>query len=379
MSNINNSLAINALTFVFTFVLINNLAFSQKNYIVKNNKISSGLNLIKGTPSDNALHIIEKKKGATVMHFPNDITEYGFTDGSVFRSFKIKTNIDSSLYFFERIFKGAINIYYLKNKDVAHSFYITPNDIIPLKAIPKDKSDYKRFLSKYLKNCDDSWTSIENVTLSKNKLRKLFTNNELCKKGYLPRLRYGFKISSSLNKLSSQKRHQQLSIPAYDYFFARSISAYVNVPLSTTNFSFLIGLGFNQYKYSEAFTSYNLQLNILNLHNLDVDQTRLNLPIAFRYTFLNLKMSPFIEAGAVYSTQIKGSSTLVSDNSISLTESSTISNSQIGLSVGAGMIFKYNSNFSFFIQAEHKKFHPTQKQSGLLLIEDFSFSVGTLF
>ena len=115
------------------------------------------------------------------------------------------------------------------------------------------------------------------------------------------------------------------------------------------------------------------------LGNLDVDQTRLNLPIALRYTFLNLKISPFIEAGAVYSTRIQGSSTLLTDNSISLAGFSTISDGQFGLSAGVGVIFKYNSRFSLVLQTEYNKLYPTQKQNGLLLIDDISFSIGTLF
>lgn len=355
-------------------------AYSQTSFIATDSSVYTGEKIILGTEYENALYIkVKDKKGEITTYTANDLLEYGLKNGQIYRSFNVGSDGKNERYFFLRLFKGKYNIYYLPGSIKTNNFYITTNDSLSLVAIPNNREAYLDFLKAYIDDCPQATENIEHVELTKNSLTRFFMDYQTCSNSYLPRLRFGYKMGISYNKLNPTGTAEILTKPDYQFNSDFFLGAFVDIPIGTSNYSLITSPSFNNYASSIAFESLD------RTYDLIINEWRLNVPVLARLSFFNHRTVPFIETGPLYSVKLKGENTLFNysttgDNIyIELDEAPFIPTHQLGFSLGAGIILKYNSDYSFMFRAGFNKCYGIVKQKESLIVNDVSFTTGLMF
>ena len=84
----------------------------------------------------NALYCYVENKGAEIAYTPDRVSEYGFSDGRIYKAFTVNVNGQTKKYFFEKLTNGDITIWYIHLKGDIKRFYVDENDL--LKEIPQE-------------------------------------------------------------------------------------------------------------------------------------------------------------------------------------------------------------------------------------------------
>lgn len=349
---------------VFVFIVIGSNAYSQRtDFIATDSTINSGVKLIKATPQKNARFIRVRDNKGTLNYTPEDLQSYGFKNGQVFESHTLTMNGVQQNWFLRRVFKGKHSIYFLP-VDKQKKLFILPHDSLPMQEIPKQ--GLKEFLTKYVDDCEKSKINVRHVKLNENSIGRFFRDYQGCSSSSLPRVRYGFFAGLNVTGLSSNDADAVTSIPEYDQMVGFQVGFRVISPIGRSNFAFVTGPVFQNFKSSHEFEDNN------RAYDLVINQSRLNLPLMLRYTFHKLKSNPFIELGPGYSKFLYGRNTLYSyetiDDNILIDideNSAAIAEDQVGFSAHAGAIINYDANLSISCKIGFKKWYAVNSSESL--------------
>src|SRR5688572_9769045 len=187
---------------VIVVALFSHCSVSQDSYIATDSSMNTGMKIMEGGAKDNAQFIRVNVNGKIVRYTPDNLQEYGLKDGGSFHSFNISSNGVEKGYFFERLFKGRYSIYYLPDNMGSSTFYITPNDTIPLAGIPREKDQYINFLVDYVRDCPLAVKNAAHIKMTKNGLVRFFMNYENCSKSHMARFRYGINAGMAIVKFT---------------------------------------------------------------------------------------------------------------------------------------------------------------------------------
>ena len=335
---------------------------------------------MEGRPKENALFIRAKEGNKITKYSPDDLTGYQLKNGKTFRSFNVEINGQSKRYFFERLFRGKINLYYLNVESDVNKFYITESDSLPLLPIPEKSEELVEFFNRYVQNCPQAIRNIEHVKLERNLLKRFFRDYHNCSASPLPRLRYGFALGLAADKFASVEHGGILAIPNYKYDVGLFGGAFIDVPIGSGNLSLQPGIYFKRSGNSVAFDGFEVSYDLISSYS------SLTLPILLKYTFLSANNSPFLTIGPVFSRVVKKEILLYeyrlikNDVYIDFNDMPALANNQGGISIGGGMIFKYGSTHSLFGEFRFSKLHsifPQRKE--VLNVNEALLTFGMLF
>lgn len=339
---------------ILAIIIIPITTFGQTDYFLTDSTISSGIKLINGNKKNNFRFCQVKDGGENVKYSPDEITEYGFKDGRVYISKKIKLSDSFQKVFLECLNKGKINLYYY-NGDGLKTFFLE-KDSTSLIEIPKHNRDnisYNNQLLDLTSDCSAIADATKVVSYNKKSLTKLIERYDDCKRRPFPHLRYGLTAGYELAKLIPTSNHEIGYTNFFDYKYdgGFSIGLFIDNPILVSDFSLHSELYYSKhgYSYNELVADRDIDF-VANISSL-------KLPLLIRYTYPSNKFRPFLNIGAVFSYNFKNENlryeTTITENIIEINdikESSLIDDIQLGYCIGGGIECKLDFKHSLFFE-----------------------------
>jgi hypothetical protein len=353
------------------------VAFSQS-YIKTDSVIETGLQFEWENREQHAQIIRQKKNDEIKQYTAADITEYGLKDGRVYRSLSIVPN--GTKYFFQLLSTGKYNVYYLPASFLGDQYYIASDNNPTLTPLPGSRKLLRSALSEYVKGCGQALKNSRHVRKTNASLGRFFNDYEKCAQSYLPRPHIGLTFGVTFVKFKPREALPPVSSAKISRMNEISFGVFAEYPIRKSNISVATHPTIYNYNRWSYFASGE------NTHHLAFDVWRMSLPLIFRYTFLNKKMSPFVEAGPAVSYNLRENVRLytyhrVDDNVFIQLEQpqDLIPKTQLGLTGGMGMIARQNSKHGVMLQCRVNKFYVVHHQHGSLKSNEIVLTAGILF
>jgi len=361
---------------VFLISVIPSLLTGQHAYFSKSDSsIIFGFELIDGGHLSNSKFCLVKKGREINKYTADEVKEYGFKNGRIFKSFTLNLNNQTSRYFLERLVTGKIDLYYLKEMKGAERYYLAENESNELIEIPEIKDEYSLLFLTLVSNCPQAVDNIHFVKIRKDKLMRYFNSYNNCDSRAFPRFRYGFTIGISTTILSPVDKESVYSIPDYSRLWSITFGASVDIPVRTSNISFHPGIFYKQIGIAKAFKFENADKDLV------INCSTITFPLLFRYSILKDKISPFFQAGPVYSMQIRNKSTLYgyeTDNNdifINVINDPVLHRYMGGFAVGSGIV----SGKSWFGEISFSRIYNLGNKNNFLNFSEITLGIGRLF
>lgn len=152
--------------------LLSLASFGQRGYYVKDGKFFSGVQLINDPDINPNFCQINTRSGIKRLS-PQEVDEYGFNGGSVYKSFTIRLDSVSEEFFFKRLVKGKICLYTITVKGNRKKLFIQRKDSANLIELPKDKAQVREILRKYLSESPEAVEMISGLRNTERSIARL--------------------------------------------------------------------------------------------------------------------------------------------------------------------------------------------------------------
>ena len=368
--------------------LISSSLSGQKGYISTAEKTNYGLKIVDQGERKNS-EICKVDNGNKFSDYsPDELTEYGFNEKQVYRSFPIKGIDYEKRYFLELIIKSKVDIYFLRQEGGTIRYFLTEHDSSTLVEIPKAKEGYTALIGKYLQDCDKVTDNIQHIRLNKKSLARFFNNYGNCfnrPDRPLPKIKYGLILSFTESILSPVLMMDENYLSKNDRIYSPNFSfgASVDIPIFEGNLSLHSGLELKKTGASKSYISY---ISGETDYDMVINYSSVSLPVLLRYTWLRKGISPYLEGGTAYLRALKNEGQIYtysySGNNVFASSDDThlISNNLIGITAGTGIISGYGSRYSWFAEVRSCIF-PTLKlrDQNHVNLSDITFGIGFLF
>ena len=292
---------------------------------------------MKGTSRDNSQFIRLKRKNEEVKYYPEQLSEYGFKDGTVYESKSIPVSGQTKQVFLERLEHGKIDLYYYTEKGI--STYFLERDSTVFVEIKK-KEDFRKIISKYTEDFDWKANQVLLTKYNRKSLSKLISYYNSGRNKPLPFPRFGIiagynSVSLDISSSTSMAQLDNISFtPRSSILFG----VFGDMPIEMSDFSFNVGVNFSKSGFSVNSRDARSDVDVV------VNITSLNIPVLLRYTIPTLAWRPFINAGGIFSYHLRNESNIyqssINQNAITIDEvqqESLISESMLGYSFGLGL------------------------------------------
>jgi hypothetical protein len=256
-------------------------------------------------------------------------------------------------------------LYYYRGK-TTKTFY-WEKDSTKFYELPKYHKDhpeinFRKDLEYLTGDCENVRNATKLVSYNIKSLTKLVTNYNNCVLKPFQYFRYGLLLGYGLNKLetSTFKLNSTANINfKNEGDFLPGI--FIDYPIEMSNFSLHSDLYFtkNGYSYISNYTDKDLkQKNTAFVANT----TSINIPVLVRYTFPTMDVRPFLNAGLIYTYNIKNSTSIYTSTiyptyieTTEIDKTSHISKNELGISFGVGIEYVLNNKHSVFFELRHNK------------------------
>jgi hypothetical protein len=360
--------------FLLFFSILTSGLFAQRGYYSTKSTTFSGVKLSDG--GDLNFKVCQLK-GKDIHFTPEQIESYGFNDKRFFKAFTIDIKGRQERYFLQLLIQGKVNLYYVVAEGEKKYFLTDSIHTVPIEVPPLLKND-QPFVGKMLADCPPSLKNIPFVRTRRNDLMRYIKDYNIFADRPFLRNRYGFQLGATTYNLTAVDYRWLYPVPGNLNFMGYTFGAFADIPFSSINLSFHPELNFEHFSTTKAFFSdddYDLVLN----------STSVSIPVYLRYTVLKNFLSPYFQAGPVYSRSIKNNRTLyqydVVGNEIftDLIDSRVLQNNMAGYSFGAGVISHYGSKYSWFAEANFSKMHNLKTNTNIYQRYEIVFKIGMLF
>ncbi len=375
--NLMKNISCFVLSFLIT-VYCADLYAQTTGYIITDSTITLGATLIPGTPSENALYILEDKNGDIIKHLPSEVAEYGISKGSSYFS---KNLLDASgenkKVFLELLVKGKINLYYFDDRG-NDRFFLERDSTLFVEVL--EKNDFQNQLKKYTEDFDWKLDQTKLVKYNRESISKFISMYNQRENGPFPISRFGLMVSANTTflNLSSTYISRQLGDMNLMPNYALSIGAFGYFPIEKSNYALNVGVNI----IKNAF-SVQVQTDQYNRTDLIVNLITINAPVYLQYTYSNLNWRPYTKFGGIYSYHVKNENasiqTRIDGDLVTIyshNRNNLLANIMGGFSLGFG--FERNITYKRIIGAEIRfnQFYGaenTAKKSQLEILFSLSF------
>jgi len=356
--------------FLFVFILITSQVYCQytgthnydvlevgkTTYYIKDGNLVIGGNLVDGGDILNSRYCQVKELNNVLRYSPDEVSEYGFSDGRIYYSKTIELNGTVKKVFLYKMKSGKTSLYFCKLEE-GNLFFLSGKDSV-LRRVPNknmnDSISYHDFLVNYMQDCPSAKAGAMRVSYSSLGLKRLLKNYDACKPKYTPFVKYGIVTSLEFKKLiiSEKLYHDGIN---WGFDFRSKLTflpgIFIDVPLFASDISLHSELTVFKNRYSSTLTDGIKKSYFFG------NATGVNIPVLFRYTLPLMKSRPFINVGGTYAYQWKVNSDMYTSTSNGGTTvniyleryTPKISKQVAGWLVGAGMeILVTNKNSLFF-------------------------------
>jgi hypothetical protein len=274
-------------------------AYSQQNnYIESDSALSTGIDLVHGSPADNAQFIVVKSKDSETKYYADQLLGYGFKGGPVYRSRNITVAGQSRRAFLEQIEAGKITLYYYTEKGLKRFFL--EKDSTVFVEIP-DSDDFR---TKIIEHTGDSEWIVSQIQLARynrQSLAKLISFYNDGKPRHLPYPRFGVTAGYSMMSLTVPETiyPEQSSPLSFTPGSSVQLGIFADLPVAMSNFSLNTGVNFSKHGFSANFVDEDSDVDIV------VNIISANVPLLMRYTVPASVWRPFVNAGGICSFHLK--------------------------------------------------------------------------
>lgn len=328
------------------FSILSVVAVSQEasDYISTDTTLTSGLSLVKGLSKDNALYVDRKMGDTRKRYFPSDIIEYGFKDGTIYKSFSVSINGVDELRFLQQLHGGKTSLYMFSG-DGANRFFVSDSNK-QLKEFFKE--DLSGFLSAFIGDCEEAERNLRYVKFNKYSLGRFFKDLESCRQGPFPAIRFSVFTGVQMAWLSPASNSEVFMSLGSEVNSGLNLGVNALLAIRSTNFSLVPELSLQSTRGKNVFRVSTAQYDLL------MNEWRLDMPIMLRYTFFGQKFNPFLELGPMTSLSVDNNALLFSYREfgdgifIELQETGVTSKVQAGFCLNAGFTIKSSKRHAYF-------------------------------
>jgi len=347
------------LTLIFFFFLASIVSFGQNSYYLKKESTSLGINLEVTNEVENSKFCNVYLGDSLVKYTPYEVSEYGFEQGIVYLSKEIKLNGEKKRVFLKRLHQGKMSLFYYRDKGL-RTFFIEKDSSV-LMELPKKDSANKNFRMNLLTFTDDC-PFVENcipfVEYRKHSLTKFIRRYNECEDRSFKYSRYGLTIGYGFAGLIKPSSVKNALINNFDLKYDGGITwgLFGDFPILNSSFSLNTELFFSKYGYSSSKIIDDVDMDLV------INVSSIKMPIMIRYKLTGRKLSPFLNAGAIFVRNVQLDERLyeatITDNVIRINDNpdySFIPVNQLGYTAGTGLEYRLNSRNSLFFELRYSK------------------------
>ena len=365
--------------YVFIFIIINCISLSalaQRGYYLKDNKANVGVRMVNDITM-NFRYCQLFNNGDIIRLKPDQVEEYGFNNGPVYKAFTITLKSKPGRFFFERLLKGRVNLYSLNAEGGVRRLYVNGSDSIHLDELTK--KGYKDVLEKYVGDQLQAVSNLKSVSYNEEDL--IFFLQEYNDSTFRPlkRMHFGFRLGMDATRLSAVDNESPYSKAKYKNDYNVSVGAFLNVPLEMSNYSVT----------SEIYYKANRNTTIFDYapfsYALDMDYASINIPVLLKYSFSNTNNSPYVLAGPLYSRIIKNETSLYQYEPLTnivntrVLESPVLGENMGGFSIGCGIGFVQVDRIGLFGEMRYNQLYNLGGFAKNLNFSELSLMIGVQF
>ncbi|MBF9255749.1 outer membrane beta-barrel protein [Pontibacter sp. 172403-2] len=312
-------------------------AYSQKSdYIATDSLLTYGIKLMEGTAKDNAQFVRLKSKNGEIRYSAEQLTEYGFKNGTVYLSKSISVSGQIKKVFLERLEHGKISLYYFTAKGIKTYFLEKDSTIF----VEISKDDFRKHI---LENTSDFEWEAEQVQLVKYNRKSLSKIISMYNNGNnrpFPYPRFGIIAGYSRTSLgvSTSVSSEHLNGISFTPSSSALFGVFADLPIEKSYFSLNTGVNVTKSGFSVNSSTPQSTIDVV------VNTTSVNVPVLLRYTLPTLGWRPFIDAGGSYLYHLTNKGKIyessIDQTTVTIDEvqqETLISRSMVGYSLGIGL------------------------------------------
>lgn len=359
----------------FVFCIIPFGIYGQNAYFITDSISSFGVNITDNGDLLNARFCTVESAKGIIRYTPNEVKEYGLNDGRIYVSKTIFADDSLKKVFMLRLVKGKFSLYYYRGKNIKTFYW--QKDSTTLYELPKYHKDhpeinFRKDLEYLTSDCENVRNATKLVSYNIKSLTKLVTNYNDCVLKPFQHFRYGLLLGYGLNKLETSP--DQLGSAAninFDFVGGVLPGIFIDYPIKMSNISLHTDLYFtkNGYSYYSSYVDKDLiEENTFFVANT----TSINIPVLLRYTFPTINVRPFLNAGFIYTYNIKNSTGIYTSTiyptyiqTTVFDENSHITKNELGISAGAGVEYILNYKHSVFFELRYNKLFSLPNENNL--------------
>lgn len=351
-------------------------ALAQRGYYKRNNEINTGVRILNDrTMNFRYCQVLDSNR--VVRLKPDQVDEYGIDNGPVYKAFNIMINSKPYQYFLERLLKGRFCLYSLNGEGGIQRFYISGSDSTILEQLTR--KDYKTVLRKY---SDESSNAINSLnTIGYNKADLICFLEEINDATYhpLPKIRLGIRLGVDAVRTSVEDRMSVYSGAKYPTDWNLSTGILLNIPLEMSKYSIIPEINYKAVRNTIVFDNDPYSYALL------LDRSSVAIPLFLRYSFSDANVTPYLQAGPLYSRIFRNESILYEYESVSNVVSTIIKESPVlgvnmgGFSLGGGIETRLKGRLSFFGELRYNQLYNLSNVPNNLRFGEYSLMIGIIF
>ena len=346
-----NKILVLLFTGAFLFLGIGEGNTQSKGYIVKGDSafIEGKIIFDFSNPKEVEFH---SGKGGIQKLNANQLSEFGFVNGSIYKSRKIPSGDEEQTVFLELVVEGKVKLFRLPSGK--STFFLEDSSLVKL-----EKNNYQNILEKYTNECSKWKKQRKLVSYGENSLTHFMRQYNLNKCQNLPFYSYGLIVEYSFfrmrfpgNSLITQGDEAvRINSSGFSFGF------FTETPIwKLDNISFLSEIRLGRQKFIKELFSTNLNKDI------KIETTSLSLNFAPKYTFNKEEFRPYFFLGGSLNYNLKSTSEIfravIKEELISFEkvyDSIDLPEFYYGISYGAGVQFfyRYDHYINFEINNEN--------------------------
>ncbi|MEQ8646194.1 MAG: hypothetical protein RIC06_03350 [Cyclobacteriaceae bacterium] len=351
--------------------------YGQKgDFIATDSTLKLGIKLIEGTAINNAQFVRLQKGHKEVKYYPDQLAQYGFKNGTVYESRSISVSGQTKSVFLERLIQGKLNLYYYTEKGIK-TYFLERDSTLFVEV--KEDADFNEKISYYTSDFNWKINQTRLVRYSRKSLSKFVS---LYNKGLnmpLPFPRFGIVTGYNRTHLLVPSKTSTVQLNGISFSPSSSVSfgVFADLPIEMSYFSIHSEANFSKSGFAVNSQSPQSDIDVI------VNTASVNIPLLVRYTLTTLFWRPYINAGLVYSYQVKYDSHIYESteeqNVVTINEihrDPLISRNRYGYSMGVGLQKNLDFRKIFAIELRHNELSGkantlNQKQTSILISLSF--------
>jgi hypothetical protein len=359
--------------FILLFLALPGLGFCQSDFkdgyiITPANDTLRGLVDYRENQRANESCVFKQSTGSIITYSPGQIAGYGFVNDKFYLSkFDSEAGMVDTV-FMEVLVKGPVSLYkthktFWLEKDgprLYHLVDVVTESYVNGAKVLRHSNAHISIFNMLLFDCVEMRSSLSQVRLNEPTLTKIIQRYNTCMGGtqqIFKEKKPWIKVSAGLSAgINISKLH--LTTPTeYQYRHLTGtyerwqspifgISFGLMSPRVSERFSFTGGVLYNATKYNHFEMRYTTRTYII------IDLRQLKIPLGFRYTFPERKLTPFLNMGVSSTMYLKSNSRWIEESGSSAVITTTskeallLNSGQLGLWAGGGIIKPINKRLS---------------------------------